>query len=210
MDNNPEEPGVVYRQKKATNYPQMDSVMYFGPSTSEIYTSEMRIVNVKPSSRDDGIEGKYTEIPTVTIFKRKPLDGLAKIFGKRKEVELIHSDICDTEFDFNQIGEDILSILQDRVWGVTQTVVPEIEEETRAYASKYDGYGYGYDYEDEYDVNDTAFPTPGKYVSTKTLEDFWGITKDEIELAEQLGYNLHREDELNEFIMLDSSRLLAT
>lgn len=70
-DNDPENPGVIYRNKVADNHVQTDSVIYI-PYTGDVkvVTTETRIVNVKPADDEIGIEGTYTKVPTVTyVYK---------------------------------------------------------------------------------------------------------------------------------------------
>ena len=64
-DKDPTEPGVIYRKAQAVNIPQTDSVIYYGSEGGRIHTTETRIVNVK-QARDNGVEGTYTELPTLT------------------------------------------------------------------------------------------------------------------------------------------------
>lgn len=59
----PSNPGVIYREADATDKVHTDSVIYLGART-EIYTTETRILNIKPV--DNGVEGTYCQIPTTT------------------------------------------------------------------------------------------------------------------------------------------------
>lgn len=61
----PKNPGVIYRQSKCTDFVQTDSVLYLGEST-EIYTTETRIVTVEPTST--GVKGDYCRVPTFTYI----------------------------------------------------------------------------------------------------------------------------------------------
>jgi hypothetical protein len=71
-DKDPEHPGVIYRNKTATDHIQSDSVIYipYGEaSETKIVTTETRIVNTK-GTKDGGVEGTYTEVPTFTIINQ--------------------------------------------------------------------------------------------------------------------------------------------
>jgi len=86
----PDNPGVIYRRKEADNLWQIDSVMTMSQdkdSDVKIYTTECRILDINPSE-DGGVEGTYTEIPTVTVIRNKEIDlsdsndGFENVFGK--------------------------------------------------------------------------------------------------------------------------------
>ena len=62
---NPRNPGVIYREAEATDKVHTDSVLYLGTRT-EIYTTETRILNLKPVG--EGVEGTYCQIPTTTYL----------------------------------------------------------------------------------------------------------------------------------------------
>jgi hypothetical protein len=71
-DKDPEHPGVIYRNKTATDHIQSDSVIYIpygAASNTKIVTTETRIVNTK-GTEDNGVEGTYTEVPTFTIINQ--------------------------------------------------------------------------------------------------------------------------------------------
>lgn len=68
LDKDPEEPGVIYRQKEAKDFVQTDSVIYIPTiGTTKVVTTETRSVNVSPAA-DGGISGTYTQIPTYSYI----------------------------------------------------------------------------------------------------------------------------------------------
>lgn len=72
-DKDPEEPGVIYRQMRATDLYQTDSVIYLGEDEPKFVCTETRIVNVEPVPNNGGIKGTYTEIPTLSFITKKPV-----------------------------------------------------------------------------------------------------------------------------------------
>lgn len=67
-DKDPSEPGVIYRHLNAADAVKTDSVIYIASPTSpvKVVTTETRIVNVQETT--NGIEGVYTEVPTITCI----------------------------------------------------------------------------------------------------------------------------------------------
>ena len=79
LDTDPTNPGVIFRQAKADDMVQMDSVIFLGSQT-EIVTSEMRIVNVQPAE-DGGVEGTYDLSPTLSIINKDSIPAVNKLSG---------------------------------------------------------------------------------------------------------------------------------
>ena len=89
-DKDPNEPGVIYRQAKAKDLYQTDSVIYLPfTGTPKLVCTETRIVNVKPVEDDGGIEGRYTECPTYSFITKpeKPENLLFDILGSEEPVK---------------------------------------------------------------------------------------------------------------------------
>lgn len=100
LKNDPEHPGVIFRNRKAKDLYQVDSVLYLprGNSTTYyskyysrhknvskkdsakgayLFTTECRFVNVEPIDDNDetkGITGSYDRIPTVLAWKKSTAD----------------------------------------------------------------------------------------------------------------------------------------
>jgi len=67
LDDNPLSPGVIYRNKKAVDLVQTDSVLYCD-NDAELYTTETRVFNIKPvdeNDEDKGVEGTVATAPTL-------------------------------------------------------------------------------------------------------------------------------------------------
>lgn len=86
-DKDPKEPGVIYRQLRAKDLYQTDSVIYLGESEPKFVCTETRIVNVEPVENNGGIKGKYTEIPTMSFIKKrkKPKNKMYEILGVEED-----------------------------------------------------------------------------------------------------------------------------
>ena len=109
-DKDPDEPGVIYRQMKAKDLYQTDSVIYLGEEEPKFVCTETRIVNVKPVENDGGIEGKYTEIPTYS-FITKP-DGVKnlmyEILGGVEDKDIFDSFKCTSSMSSKLVEYPLL------------------------------------------------------------------------------------------------------
>lgn len=96
LDNQVEKPGVIFRNLKCEDKIQVDSVMYIPQKHVKIVTTETRIVSVQPTEDEEGIEGTYTEAPTLCYIiedtKHEP-EGFGEFFGMKKKKK-------KTAFDF--------------------------------------------------------------------------------------------------------------
>ena len=73
LNQDPSDPGVVYRNKNAYNFAQTDSIIYINAKNeTELFLSESRIVNVV--TENDFTSGTYTEIPTLTALLQNNSD----------------------------------------------------------------------------------------------------------------------------------------
>jgi len=87
-DKDPKEPGVVYRQLKAEDLYQVDSVLYLGEDTPKLVCTETRIVNVQPA-KDGGIEGEYVEIPTYSFITKDNIESrVESILGALEDTNI--------------------------------------------------------------------------------------------------------------------------
>jgi len=66
LDNQVSNPGVIFRNLKAEDRIQVDSVMYIPGKQVELVTTETRLVNVEPV--DEGIKGSYKTTPTISYI----------------------------------------------------------------------------------------------------------------------------------------------
>ncbi len=73
LGKDPEDPGVIYRQRVAKDFYQTDSVMYISGNECEIYTTEARIVNLEKAD-DGGVNGDYCQIPTISVIRPENTD----------------------------------------------------------------------------------------------------------------------------------------
>jgi len=67
LDNQVENPGVIFRNRGCTDKLQVDSVMYIPGNTTQIVTTETRGVTVE-TAEDGGISGAYLESPTMSFI----------------------------------------------------------------------------------------------------------------------------------------------
>lgn len=67
LNKDPSDPGVVYRNKNATDFIQTDSIIYINTQAqTELFLSESRVVDV--ATDNDYTSGSYTEIPTLSAI----------------------------------------------------------------------------------------------------------------------------------------------
>ncbi len=66
LNQDPSDPGVVYRNKNAFNFVQTDSIVYIDNNHTDLFLSETRIVNV--ATKKGFTSGTYTKIPTLTAI----------------------------------------------------------------------------------------------------------------------------------------------
>ena len=100
LKNDPENPGVIFRNRKAKDLYQVDSVLYIPKAYSSRYTywsdnddvsdqakgahlhvTECRFVNVDPVDENDetkGITGSYDKIPTILAWKESESESIGE------------------------------------------------------------------------------------------------------------------------------------
>jgi len=177
-DKDPEEPGVIFRQMKAKDLYQTDSVIYLGGKTPKFNCTETRIVNVEPVKDNDGIKGKYTEIPTYSFISKEKEEKskLYEIIGELKEHTNILSNFKTTNsmnvtlkpyplieeilkaFIVCEFKPDIVNVVGERIKGriygnrYTATMVKTKDKgKNKAVIGNKNSYLSDSDYWDEYD-----------------------------------------------------------
>ncbi len=147
----PKDPGVIYRQVEAEDFWQVDSVMYIESAKhhTEIYTTECRIVNVKPH-KDGGIDGTYTEMQTVTVVKPTKFTEETTIEAIEEVMGNIEKDIFDKYIIKGvqkkyPLFKAVLEMYKDVEYIADVSNVDTKRIETKQYApSRYSGYYNGY------------------------------------------------------------------
>jgi hypothetical protein len=195
LDNDPENPGIIFRKKKAQNYPQMDSVMYFGRNNSSIVTSELRLVTVKPT-KDGGIEGEYVECPTVTIIDPKKQYGMESVFGIRDE-KYPHSNLCQVKYDMSIISPIMASILPNIEWGVTTGIKPQFIETIKERAIPANNFSSILWDEDELWTGDSLVPDTNLELEAK--ERIALMSEEEIAMMKSMGFDAKIPTDVIEF-----------
>ncbi len=153
LDNKAENPGVIFRTLGAEDRIQVDSVMYIPNKTVTIYTTETRIVDVKPV--EDGIEGTYYRTPTFSYILEDTADvsKFGPFFGRKTETSKEYS----FKFDKDSIEEEypemesLLSSFLNELDAAGEEYEPTlildpamIEEEYSYYRNPVTTYGHGY------------------------------------------------------------------
>jgi len=126
LDNNPDNPGVIYRRGNANDLIQTDSVMYItgtGENTHvKLVTTQTRVVDVKLLENDSGIEGSYKRAKTVAMIIKNSDDSVSPLktidFNGFFSGDLAEKEISETlkEFlcRFDQISEsEIEDVLEN-------------------------------------------------------------------------------------------------
>ncbi len=87
LDNKAKNPGVIFRTVGAEDRIQVDSVMYIPQQKVNLYTTETRIIDVKPTEDQEGIEGTYLRSPTFSYIIDDELEsfGFGSFFGRQQE-----------------------------------------------------------------------------------------------------------------------------
>ena len=77
LDDNPLSPGIIYRNKKASDLIQTDSVLYCA-ADAELFTTETRIFNISPvddADEDKGVEGTVATAKTLCYILQDEVNG---------------------------------------------------------------------------------------------------------------------------------------
>jgi hypothetical protein len=188
LDNKVSEPGVIFRNLKATDRIQIDSVMYIPNQTVQLVTTETRMVNIEPV--EDGIEGSYKTAPTISFIWK---DKVAKVidfgefFRQEKEEEEIERKFATDHFQINKEYPEMKDIFNYFLDNLPEEYEPELVIDPKLITSVYGGYYRGktyttvtnkksynyYDeaYLDEYlDYDETDFGYPGVDANGNTFE----------------------------------------
>lgn len=176
-DKDPTNPGVIYREAEATDKVHTDSVIYLAAKDTEIFTTETRILNLKPLN--GGVQGIYCQIPTVTYVHNDSQvsaevspaeDSLAQLlFGMIENIKTqSHSD------DFNVItsmgAKDGYNLVNELLGDFkSYQYIPDManitaERISPLYASYNRTYGY---------KSDTTVGTKGYYPGLWDDEEDW-------------------------------------
>ena len=146
LDDNPKSPGVIYRNKKAIDLVQVDSVLYCAES-AELVTTETRIFNIRPvdeADEDKGVEGTVARTPTLCyIFQdgsEIKSDPFAEFFDEEMEEEerikyILHQDKIDKEYKkFVDLIEDFV-----KEYIPAEAINPELIKQQISYWERYYG-----------------------------------------------------------------------
>lgn len=144
LQNDPSNPGVIFRKSKAKNTVQVDSVMVWERGEFDLYCSESRYLNLKPSKykdkdwfqgnwievEKDGVKGVYCLNPTVAVYKKKP-----KFFYKYLSSNVSdYTIIGDQDLANTDIGKVIIQVLSSLKYEPVILVEPKnIEQKSYTY-----------------------------------------------------------------------------
>jgi len=152
-DKDPDEPGVIYRQSKAKDLYQTDSVIYLGGLEPKFVCTETRIVNVEPVEDNGGIKGRYTEIPTFSFILKDDtnINTLLEMLGDTHEDEDILDSYKQTSSmnflikEYPLLIEILKAFKESGYLPDTRNVIGKrIEQEPSRYSYKqYGAYQYG-------------------------------------------------------------------
>ena len=176
----PTKPGVIFRNKEATDLWQVDSVLYCD-TNAELITTETRVFNIQqvdPADEDKGSVGTVTEIPTVTVIigakQQKPKVDFSDFFGAKKENKEINYLIMKT-MDAPEIDEAIELITAIGAVYKPLDFVDEKKIEKRTYFAygSYGKYGYSWDWDSIWDNHVPSNDT----VSDDVIDDYDTVIK---------------------------------
>jgi len=170
LDNDPTNPGVIYRQGNAVDLIQTDSVMYItGGEVNphvKIVTTETRVVDVQTlPDPDDGIEGTYKKAKTITMilkdsdtqefiydfkafFMENAEESSTKI-DSLANYRVVVDDIQEKDYkEFIDKVAMVFDIINKRGYSPMDRNIPKnITQSHTHYAgyNRYNGYGYNSD-----------------------------------------------------------------
>ncbi|MEM5803870.1 MAG: hypothetical protein QW350_04030 [Candidatus Aenigmatarchaeota archaeon] len=83
LDKNPDNPGVIYRNKSGKRFAQVDYVMVWDPEM-DVYTGESRYIMLRERMVQEKPLpcGWYIRNPSILVFRRDPLKQETKLFHK--------------------------------------------------------------------------------------------------------------------------------
>jgi hypothetical protein len=160
LDNEVENPGVIFRNLGCTDKIQVDSVMYIPGETVTIVTTETRIVTVEKAD-DDGIKGEYLETPTINYIVQdgeQPED-FSEFFGAEKTDEDSFKYIQNQTWLDKKYPEikDIFDVFLTEAEEYNPIVIVDpsfIEQETWTYGRYQKTTSKSYNYYDNYGLDD--------------------------------------------------------
>jgi len=169
LDNQVENPGVIFRRLQCNDLIQVDSVMYIPNKSVQLVTTETRVITVAPHE-DGGIAGEYLEAPTLSYIIQDEV--------QREDFSYFFEDVVQTSDtkvkfkiakkhytkDHEQIEEVLQTFLNNFKYIPVTIIDPEMIEQayTRTYGTRQVGNHYydGFDYDDHYYSRGTGYTTP--------------------------------------------------
>jgi len=148
LDDNPKSPGVIYRNKKAVDLIQTDSVLYCGVD-AELYTTETRVFNIQPvdeNDEDKGVEGTVATAKTLCYILQDEINEGEDIFAsffdepvqENSTKWLVHSYKEAKEYkEIKKLFEDFM-----KNYNPADAVNPDLIKQ-KVYAYQQYGFNYG-------------------------------------------------------------------
>jgi hypothetical protein len=83
LDKNPDNPGVIYRNKSGKRFAQVDYVMVWDPEM-DVYTGESRYIMLRERMVQEKLLpcGWYIRNPSILVFRKEPLKRETKLYHK--------------------------------------------------------------------------------------------------------------------------------
>jgi len=193
LDDNPKSPGVIYRNKKAVDLVQTDSVLYCG-TDAELYTTETRIFNIHPvdeADEDKGVEGTVATSPTLCyILQDQENSNIDDIFAsffnepvQENELKwLIHS-YKDAK-EYKEIKKMFGKFIKN--YTPADAVNPElIKQKTYAYSYGYYDNSRSYYYGNSYKGSTKKSINDAKEEISMELKFFEPVNHQDVEFAKE-------------------------
>jgi hypothetical protein len=142
LDNQTENPGIIFRNADVQDKVQVDSVMYIPSGYVKLNTTETRVVNVQPDEK--GIRGSYLRAPTITYIIQEEVDfsSFKNFFGAVSEDKINFVVQTDrVQEDYPEIEALFEEFLKEFDYEPLQYIRPELIS-----SLSYRSYSYGYNY----------------------------------------------------------------
>ena len=180
-DDDPDEPGVIFRKGPCHSLLQTDSVMYLGKEAKLVET-ESRVVTVD-KALDGTVTAKYIEIPTKTYMTKTKDSSIRRMFGIEPQKTFIKMNSDLSKESFSELDDMVQEIMEVLPEPNLEFIEPD-KITQKKYSTTVTHCNYGWDRDDGIYTRQPQYPTPSQR---------------EVDEAAEMGYDLTSEDDKEEW-----------